>query len=51
MNLSILAKRWWRCYLEDETLWCKVIKCIHGSSGGLGGSSRVNGVINLKGYC
>ncbi|GJY14724.1 putative RNA-directed DNA polymerase, eukaryota, reverse transcriptase zinc-binding domain protein [Tanacetum coccineum] len=34
-NQSLLAKWWWRFRNEDSSLWCKVIRSIHGPSGGV----------------
>nr|GEZ13705.1 RNA-directed DNA polymerase, eukaryota, reverse transcriptase zinc-binding domain protein [Tanacetum cinerariifolium] len=34
-NHSLLAKWWWRFRTEEYALWCKVIRCLHGVSGGL----------------
>ncbi|GJX97779.1 RNA-directed DNA polymerase, eukaryota, reverse transcriptase zinc-binding domain protein [Tanacetum coccineum] len=34
-NHSLLAKWWWRFRTEEHALWCKVIRSIHGVSGGL----------------
>ncbi|GJW45032.1 putative RNA-directed DNA polymerase, eukaryota, reverse transcriptase zinc-binding domain protein [Tanacetum coccineum] len=34
-NQSLLAKWWWRFRKEENALWCKVIRSIHGSSGGM----------------
>ncbi|GJX97357.1 reverse transcriptase domain, reverse transcriptase zinc-binding domain protein [Tanacetum coccineum] len=35
-NLALLGKWWWRFMVEGkESLWGKVIRCIHGSNGGL----------------
>ncbi|GKE85984.1 hypothetical protein Tco_1559726 [Tanacetum coccineum] len=29
-NLSLLCKWWWRMKTDDGSLWCRVIKAIHG---------------------
>nr|GEV94404.1 hypothetical protein [Tanacetum cinerariifolium] len=34
-NQVLLVKWWWRFCVEDQALWCKVIRSIHGPSGGL----------------
>ena len=34
-NQSLLAKWWWRFRNEDIAIWCKVIRSIHGDSGGI----------------
>ncbi|GJV32091.1 hypothetical protein Tco_1392491 [Tanacetum coccineum] len=34
-NQSLLAKWWWRFRNEGTTIWCKVIRSIHGESGGI----------------
>lgn len=34
-NLAMLTKWWCRFYNEPNALWCKIIKSIHGSDGGL----------------
>nr|GEU70344.1 tetratricopeptide repeat (TPR)-like superfamily protein [Tanacetum cinerariifolium] len=40
-NQALLAKWWWRFLIEDNTLWCKVIRSIHGSQGGLHDASLI----------
>ncbi|GJS89127.1 RNA-directed DNA polymerase, eukaryota, reverse transcriptase zinc-binding domain protein [Tanacetum coccineum] len=37
----MLAKWWWRFHIEPNALWCKVIKSIHGPSGGLHDNSNL----------
>lgn len=34
-NQDMLAKWWWRFQTENQALWCKVIRSIHGPTGGL----------------
>lgn len=34
-NLALLGKWWWRFKDEDEVMWVKIIKSIHGSEGGM----------------
>ncbi|GKB24266.1 RNA-directed DNA polymerase, eukaryota, reverse transcriptase zinc-binding domain protein [Tanacetum coccineum] len=34
-NQSLLAKWWWRFRNEGTAIWCKVIRSIHGESGGI----------------
>ena len=34
-NLAMLAKWWWRFLNEEDSLWCKVIRSLHGPDGGL----------------
>ncbi|GKA96279.1 RNA-directed DNA polymerase, eukaryota, reverse transcriptase zinc-binding domain protein [Tanacetum coccineum] len=34
-NLAMLAKWWWRFLNEEDSLWCKVIRSLHGLDGGL----------------
>ncbi|GKB69283.1 putative RNA-directed DNA polymerase, eukaryota, reverse transcriptase zinc-binding domain protein [Tanacetum coccineum] len=34
-NQAMLAKWWWRFQTENQALWCKVIRSIHGPTGGL----------------
>ncbi|GJY59358.1 hypothetical protein Tco_0459250 [Tanacetum coccineum] len=34
-NQSLLAKWWWRFHNKDTAIWCKVIRSIHGESGGI----------------
>ncbi|GJR69347.1 hypothetical protein Tco_0015412 [Tanacetum coccineum] len=34
-NLAMLTKWWWSFLNEDESLWCKVIRSLHGPDGGL----------------
>ncbi|GJW87365.1 retrovirus-related pol polyprotein from transposon TNT 1-94 [Tanacetum coccineum] len=31
-NLAMLIKWWWRFHTEDQSLWCQVIRSIHGGS-------------------
>ncbi|GKC42621.1 hypothetical protein Tco_1060343 [Tanacetum coccineum] len=40
-NQDLLAKWWWRFLIEDNALWCKVIRSIHGSQGGLHDASLI----------
>ncbi|GJW01465.1 RNA-directed DNA polymerase, eukaryota, reverse transcriptase zinc-binding domain protein [Tanacetum coccineum] len=40
-NQALLAKWWWRFLIEDNALWCKVIRSIHGSQGGLHDASLI----------
>nr|GEU58439.1 RNA-directed DNA polymerase, eukaryota, reverse transcriptase zinc-binding domain protein [Tanacetum cinerariifolium] len=35
MNWALLSKWWWRFRVENEALWVKVIKSLHGAGGGL----------------
>ncbi|GJR76960.1 putative RNA-directed DNA polymerase [Tanacetum coccineum] len=35
-NLALLGKWWWRFKKEGGSLWVRIIKSIHGESGGLG---------------
>ncbi|GJX77773.1 hypothetical protein Tco_0324584 [Tanacetum coccineum] len=37
----MLIKWWWRFYKEDNALWGKVIRSIHGYNGGLGDPSSI----------
>ncbi|GJZ03223.1 putative RNA-directed DNA polymerase, eukaryota, reverse transcriptase zinc-binding domain protein [Tanacetum coccineum] len=55
-NQSLLAKWWWRFRNEDSSLWCKVIRSIHGPSGGVlnpythkKAAGTWSQIINLKG--
>ncbi|GKB40902.1 putative RNA-directed DNA polymerase, eukaryota, reverse transcriptase zinc-binding domain protein [Tanacetum coccineum] len=34
-NQSLLAKWWWRFRIEENALWGRVVRSIHGSSGGI----------------
>ncbi|GJX30645.1 RNA-directed DNA polymerase, eukaryota, reverse transcriptase zinc-binding domain protein [Tanacetum coccineum] len=34
-NQAMLVKWWWRFHTEKQAMWCKVIRSIHGSLGGL----------------
>lgn len=40
-NQSMLAKWWWRFITENNSLWCNVIKSIHGPHGGLHDASSI----------
>ncbi|PWA68342.1 RNA-directed DNA polymerase, eukaryota, Reverse transcriptase zinc-binding domain protein [Artemisia annua] len=40
-NQALLFKWWWRFCVEDQALWCKVIRSIHGPLGGLFDSTTV----------
>ncbi|GKA35558.1 hypothetical protein Tco_0722049 [Tanacetum coccineum] len=40
---ALLEKWWWRFKKEGEALWARVIKSIHGVSGGLGGVRGLGG--------
>ncbi|GJU00233.1 putative RNA-directed DNA polymerase [Tanacetum coccineum] len=40
-NLGLLAKWWWRFLNERDSLWCKVIRSIHGPHGGLLNASSI----------
>ncbi|GJZ69999.1 putative RNA-directed DNA polymerase, eukaryota, reverse transcriptase zinc-binding domain protein [Tanacetum coccineum] len=40
-NQALLAKCWWRFLIEDNALWCKIIRSIHGSQGGLHDASLI----------
>ncbi|GJV23438.1 putative RNA-directed DNA polymerase, eukaryota, reverse transcriptase zinc-binding domain protein [Tanacetum coccineum] len=44
-NLALLGKWWWRFKTEGESLWVRVIKSIHGKSGGLEGHSGGRGSV------
>ncbi|GKE69882.1 reverse transcriptase domain, reverse transcriptase zinc-binding domain protein, partial [Tanacetum coccineum] len=45
-NLALLGKWWWRFKKECGCLWVRVIKSIHGDSGGLGDVRALGGVGN-----
>ena len=32
-NTTLLVKWWWRLKVEEEALWAKVVKAIHGVTG------------------
>nr|GEW25818.1 hypothetical protein [Tanacetum cinerariifolium] len=34
-NQSLWAKWWWRFRVEENTIWCKVVRSIHGPTGGM----------------
>nr|GEX39875.1 RNA-directed DNA polymerase, eukaryota, reverse transcriptase zinc-binding domain protein [Tanacetum cinerariifolium] len=34
-NLAMLAKWWWHFLNEEDSIWCKVIRSLHGPDGGL----------------
>ncbi|GKB45506.1 hypothetical protein Tco_0896259 [Tanacetum coccineum] len=40
-NQALLAKWWRRFLIEDNALWCKVIRSIHGPQGGLHDASLI----------
>ncbi|GJZ43736.1 probable leucine-rich repeat receptor-like serine/threonine-protein kinase, partial [Tanacetum coccineum] len=40
-NQALLAKCWWRFLIEDNALWCKIIRSIHGSQRGLHDASLI----------
>ena len=42
-NLALLGKWWWRFRKEGRTLCVRVIKSIHGDSGGLGDVRALGG--------
>lgn len=54
-NLSMLSKWWWRFHTEPNSRWCRLVKSIHGKSGGLdlfsyhgGKTSSRNKIFGLK---
>ncbi|GKC09469.1 putative RNA-directed DNA polymerase, eukaryota, reverse transcriptase zinc-binding domain protein [Tanacetum coccineum] len=40
-NQAMLAKWWWRFLSENQTIWCKVLRSIHGPTGGLHDNSSL----------